>query len=203
MACRKFRGGPLTKQTLKSLSLKKQEEIWSSIACFLKSLHSFNFNHPDLVEYPLGDNNFWNDLWKPIEKKLEKDVREKAYKYFNDYFLNEFNNPIKKTICHADFHPNHIFYDSKLKKISGIIDFGRICINDPAIDFNLIQRFYGQKAVNTCLKYYSHDNTDNFKKRILFQNRRRLFAAFFHAKAVGQTQSFPRYLKRIEKVFLN
>lgn len=203
MGCKVFDGEPFTKEIYDTLSAHEQKEIWKSIGNFLKALHSIEFQHKNLVEYPLGDNNFWNDLWKPIEGKLSKQVREKALNYFEEHFKWESENPINKTICHGDFHPNHILYNYSSKNIVGIIDFGRICINDPAVDFNLIERFFGDGAIDKVLHFYKLDVSESFRKRIIFQNRRRLFAAFFHAKAVGQTLSFPRYLKRIEEVFLN
>ncbi len=201
MGCKVFDGKPFTKEICDTLSKQKQEEIWKSIGKFLQTLHSTQFQHKNLVEYPLGDDNFWDDLWKPIEKQLSQQVREKALNYFEEYFTWEIKNPIKKTICHGDFHPSHILYDKSSKNIVGIIDFGRLCINDPSVDFNLIERFFGKEAIESILQYYQRDVSENFRKRITFQNRRRLFAAFFHAKKVDQISSFPRYLERIEEVF--
>lgn len=201
MVCRVFEGEPFTKEIYDALSAHEQEEICKSIGKFLHTLHSIEFQHKNLVEYPLGDNDFWTDLWKPIKWQLSNQAREKALKYFEEYFVWEAKNPINKTICHGDFHPNHIFYNKSSKSIVWIIDFGRICINDPAVDFNLIERFFGKEAIEKVLQFYKPDVTNNFKERITFQNRRRLFAAFFHAKAVDQTSSFPRYIKRIEEVF--
>jgi aminoglycoside 2''-phosphotransferase len=201
MGCRAFEGEPFTKEICDTLSIEEQKNIWKSIGEFLQSLHSMDFQHKNLSEYPLGDNDFWKDLWKPIEAQLSKKTRAKALAYFEEYFIQEAKNPIKKTICHADFHPNHIFFKQSTKGISGIIDFGRICINDPAVDFNLIERFFANEALEQVLQFYKHDPSENLRERITFQNRRRIFAAFYHAKAVGQTTSFPRYLARIEEAF--
>lgn len=198
---KKLEGVPFTAEICDKISEKQKNDVWKSIGEFLSQLHSSDFKHENLVEYPYGDDDFWNDLWRPIEHQLGKKTREKALKYFTEYFEKESRNPIKKTICHADFHPNHILFDESIQKITGIIDFGRICINDPAVDFNLIERIFGDGAIDAVLKYYKQDVLDNFRERITFQNRRRLFATFFHANAVGDTSSFPRYLKRIEDVF--
>jgi len=160
-----------------------------------------DFKHKNLVEYPFGDGDFWKDLWVPVESQLSKETREKAFEYFTKYFKEESKNPIKKKICHADFHPNHILFNEQSKSIAGIIDFGRICVNDPAVDFNLIERIFGEKAVDAVLKNYKQEVSDNFRERITFQNRRRLFAAFFYARIIGDTSSFPRYLERLEDAF--
>jgi aminoglycoside 2''-phosphotransferase len=200
---RRLEGVPFTNEICESISKKQRNDIWESIGKFLNQLHSTNFKHENLVEYPFEDNDFWNDLWSPIKQQLSKKTREKAFQYFTEYFKEETKNPVKKTICHADFHPNHILFNKQSKDISGIIDFGRICINDPAIDFNLIERFFGEDAIKCILQHYKHDISGSFRSRITFQNRRRLFAAFFYARLVGETSSFPRYLERIENVFTN
>jgi len=198
---RKLNGVPFTREVCEGISEKQRNDVWKSIGEFLSQLHSTDFKHKNLIEYPYGDNDFWNDLWKPIESQLSKKTREKAFKYFTEYFEEESKNPIKKTICHADFHPNHILFNEQSKNIAGIIDFGRICIHDPAVDFNLIERFFGEDAIKSILQHYKQDVLKNFRKRITFQNRRRLFAAFFQANIIGDTLSFPRYFKRIEDVF--
>lgn len=201
MGCKAFSGEPFTKEICEFLPVKQQEDIWKSIGKFLQALHSTKFQHKNLVEYPLGDDNFWDDLWRPIEGQLSRRAREKALSYFEEYFAHEIKSSIEKIICHGDFHPNHILYDKSSKVITGIIDFGRICASDPAVDFNLIERMYGKESLEKVLQSYKRDVPENFRERITFQNRRRLFAAIFHAKAVGQTSSLPRYIQRIEDVF--
>lgn len=198
---KKLDGVPFTNEICEEISEKDRNTVWQSIGEFLSQLHSIDFKHENLVEYPFGDTDFWNDLWRPIESQLSNNTRKKAFEYFTQYFTEESKNPTKKTICHADFHPNHILFNTSSKHIAGIIDFGRICVNDPAIDFNLIERIFGQNALDTILKHYTHTVPENFRQRITFQNRRRLFAAFFYANSIGDTSSFPRYLKRIEDAF--
>ena len=201
MGCKMFSGEPFTKEICDALSAQEQEAIWKSIGEFLQILHSMDYHHKNLVEYPLGDNKFWHDLWAPIEYQISSATRKKALDYFEKYFAEEAKNPTQNTICHGDFHPNHILFDKSSKTIIGIIDFGRLCINDPAVDFNLIERFFGSDAIEKVLQFYKKDVASNFRERITFQNRRRLFAAFFHAKSVNQTSSFSRYLERIEDAF--
>ena len=203
IGCKKFNWVPFTTEVCNSLSEKQRNDIWKSLGKFLNHLHSTDFKHTDLVEYTFGDNDFWNDLWRPVEPQLSKKTREKAFEYFTKCLEEESKNPIIKTICHWDLHPSHILFDELSKRISWIIDFGRICINDPAVDFNLIERFFGKDAIDIILQNYKRNIPSNFRERIAFQNRRRLFAAFFHANIIGDTSPFPRYIKRIEEEFSN
>ena len=198
---RKIIGVPFSINIYDILSSDSKSEIWKSIWDFLTQLHSIEFLDNNLVAFPYWDNDFWKTLWDPIESKLNIKSRKNAFKYFSDYFEQVSKSSIRLTICHADFHPNHLLYDSSSKSISGIIDFGRLSINDPAIDFNLIERFYGNNAVTEILKHYKFDTSKNFRERITFQNRRRLFAAIHIAKIVGEDSQLPRYIKRIDDIF--
>lgn len=198
---KKIEGERFTYEIYKQLSSKNKNEICKSIGEFLTQLHSIKFENKNLTEFPLWDTDFWNDLWKPIESQLSSKTRENALNYFMDYFTNEAKYPIEKTICHWDIHPNHIFFNTSSENISWIIDFGRLCINDPAVDFNLFERFFGEDMVNTIIKYYNREIPVNFKKRIAFQNKRRLFSAIYYANSINQQESIPRYIKRIEDTF--
>lgn len=197
---KKLMGEPLDDKIYLNLSEEKRVNILSIVGHFLTELHSIEFKHNNLVEYPYGDNDFWKNLWEPIKKKLSNETFDKSFKYFKDYFKRMENINIKRTICHADFHPNHILYNKEDNKVTGIIDFGRLSINDPAVDFNLIQRFYGDEAIEIILNNYYLNKDKHFKQRIKFQNIRRQFAAIFHAKIVGNESEITRYLERIENI---
>ena len=93
---KKLDGIPFTNEVCEEISNKRRTDVWKSIGAFLSQLHSINFTHENLREYPLGDNDFWNDLWKPIESQLSKKTREKAFAYFTEYFEEEAKNPISQ-----------------------------------------------------------------------------------------------------------
>lgn len=198
---KKLHGVPLTQEIFEQLWNKK-ESICKSIGNFLKVLHSTEFSHKNLVEYPLWDDDFWNKIWKNAEPYINKQTKQRAFGYFTDYFGNESNYLIEKNICHWDFHPNHIIYNEEQGIISWIIDFGRLGIYDPAIDFNLIERFYGEDILDLILVNYNNV-PENFKKRITFQKIRRMFWMISYATKIWQEESIPRYIKRVEDLFSN
>ncbi len=198
---KKIHGIPLSPEIYNTLSSSDKNEIWKSIWNFLTQLHSIKFLDKNLVYFPYWDDDFWQKLWEPVKLQLSDTARKNAFKYFTNYFEQVSKSSIELTICHADFHPNHLLYNSSTQNISGVIDFGRLSINDPAVDFNLIERFYGNDAVIEILKYYKLDTSKNFRERITFQNRRRLFSAIHIAKIVGAESELSRYIKRIENVF--
>lgn len=70
---------------------------------------------------------------------------------------------IKLTVTHQDLIDEHILFDKKSRKISGIIDFGDVLISDPAIDFSRLWS-YGEEFIDMILKYYSRRDK-NIKER--------------------------------------
>ena len=198
---RKIQGVPLVKDIVDTLNGKQIMAIWESLGLFITQLHESAFTHQDLSAFPYGGKDFWEDLWEPVKNDLSTRTRELAHEYFVSYFLEAGNEKIETTICHGDLHPNHILYDADTHSISGIIDFGNICLNDPAIDFNLFERLYGDEALISILQFYNRSIEPNFRKRITFQNRKRLFDAIFRARTLDYPSEIPRYLQRIEGAF--
>jgi len=63
------------------------------------------------------------------------------------------------TICHIDTHRGHLYLADG--QLSGIIDFGDVCILPPAWDFAVAARHYGWRAADDMLESY----TDNHNRR--------------------------------------
>ncbi len=71
-----------------------------------------------LVERSLGATRArrFLDLWKAYR-------RDPSYRQF------------MPAIVHADLNPDHVLLDPATGEVTGIIDFGDVCVGDPAIDF--------------------------------------------------------------------
>lgn len=115
---KKFIGEPLDPKILAQLPTEKRKEICRQLGEFLTQLHSMQWSHEDLLQYPLGDSDFWNDVWKSVEPHLSQELKRKAFDYFTEYFQKEPGYTIEKTICNADFHYNHIIFNSVTNTIS-------------------------------------------------------------------------------------
>ncbi|MBS3168484.1 phosphotransferase, partial [Candidatus Woesearchaeota archaeon] len=90
-------------------------------------------------------------------KRYFKDIllksREKVFIKLNENEINAINDIFEKylgdpknfeytpSLVHADLSKDHIFYDYKIKKIIGVIDFGDIQINDPLWDLIYLGSF--------------------------------------------------------------
>jgi len=84
-------------------------------------------------------------------------------------FLNEKQNfNFEKILVHGDFGPSNILFNEKTNLVSGIIDFGSIRYDDPAIDIaSMIGPFgYGESFIRMLEK--SYPNIDALIKRAKF-----------------------------------
>jgi hypothetical protein len=63
------------------------------------------------------------------------------------------------SFAHNDFWHKHIYHDPQRGSITGIIDWGDICITDPAWDFYGVWA-YGERFVDSILSHYEHDDPD-------------------------------------------
>jgi len=158
-------GEPLTTKIFLSLTDKQQNLITAQIAKFLSELHTFpkaiaKRNGIDLAWSENDARNYYEKQVKAVYKKLNKNDRTILQKLFLAT-AKTVGLRHKKALVHQDFTNDHIIFDKKLKKISGVIDFGDIQISDPAIDFAGLWE-YGEKFVGKVIKKYQvYDPTLN------------------------------------------
>jgi aminoglycoside phosphotransferase (APT) family kinase protein len=59
------------------------------------------------------------------------------------------------SLVHNDLWAEHILVDSRLGRVSGIIDWGDTVIGDPAIDFACLYAWYGESWLENVLGHYT------------------------------------------------
>jgi aminoglycoside 2''-phosphotransferase len=175
IGCTKIKGKALTPEIFNSLSEKVQDNIIYDLASFLKELHNIKINEKL--------NNYIDDV--PLKyKNDQKKIKNLIYEYLNThqqecienmynkiYDDNDFFN-YKPCVIHNDLSSDHIFYDDKSNKISGIIDFGDARIGDADNDFMCLLEDgeeYGQKFGLKVLEYYNHKNIKVVLKKFNFR----------------------------------
>jgi aminoglycoside 2''-phosphotransferase len=69
--------------------------------------------------------------------------------------LNDENNfEYALKMVYTDLAPYHIMYDSRARRINGIIDFGCAGLGDPALDVGVLINVYGETFLNRFYKIY-------------------------------------------------
>lgn len=168
---------------------------------FLTCLHNFKFSHQYLSEAPYGGGDFWNDLWLIVKDDLSLQTRQKAENYFSDAIAQIKTIPLEKTLIHADLGTNNILIDFKQNSLNGIIDFGDICLGDPAADFAGFYRNFGRRFTEDLISYYQRPIEKNFWTRIEYESKRKMFFVVYFAKNYGFKRDVPYILQYIEELF--
>ena len=74
-------------------------------------------------------------------------------------------------LLHGDFSPDHVLFDRRAEKITGIIDFGDVRIGDPTYDFQWREDF-GETFWHELLTRYRLEIDEGFFRRLEFYERR-------------------------------
>jgi len=201
IAYQKIQGEKLSHKRLESFSQKEQEQLCQSLGDFLSALHSFDFKHEHLAEYPYGGKSFWNDLWPVVEPLLNQETKDKAYAFFSEVTEILKKNSIRKCITHSDLGTNNLLLHYPKNQLAGVIDFGDIAIADPAIDFSSFYRHFGKHFVEMILEHYSPAVDEDFWLRIDYHSKRKLFFVTYFALNYGYEDSVSDLIKLIEKMF--
>ncbi|MGL5941611.1 MAG: aminoglycoside phosphotransferase family protein [Waterburya sp.] len=183
------------------LSQTQKRKLIELLGKFLTCLHNFSFTHPYLSEAPYGGSDFWNDLWLLVKDQLSEATRDKAESYFINTFKQISAIPVSKTLIHSDLGTNNILFNFEQGDLGGIIDFGDLCLGDPAADFAGFYRNFGRQFVEELLYYYERPIEDNFWARIEYESKRKIFFVVYFALNYGFESHVPSVLEYIEKLF--
>lgn len=163
-------GMSVSKERHKRLNAKEKGFMAKQLSDFLNDLHSTSLEiakkygaeeENDLEEY----KNFKTEVAKYLLPKLKKQEIEDVKNFLK---IMKAIYPIKnKVLTHGDLARNNFLM--KNGKISGIIDFSDMTINDPAIDFNDLWD-YGEKFVKGVYdKYKKKDECLLYRSKIYYK----------------------------------
>ncbi|WP_349409782.1 aminoglycoside phosphotransferase family protein [Pseudalkalibacillus sp. SCS-8] len=152
-------GIPLYRETVQSLSPSVEETLIHDLATFLYELHSIPVvGAPGKVIANNDAHHFWTNMFERITGTLFSYIRvekqEEIVNHFTVYLNNQSNFSFKPTIIHGDFANSNILFDEQEQQLSGVIDFGKSYIGDPAIDFAGLYKRYGVDLVKRIASFY-------------------------------------------------
>lgn len=102
----------------------------------------FNVAEFDLELPVLDGREVWAQLFEDFKSELFQFMRPDAQQSVSATFDQFLNDPRQfeytPAFRHGDFGPGNILYDPEKQKISGIIDFDSIGVDDPALDVGAI-----------------------------------------------------------------
>ena len=201
IAYRKIAGERFAPEKFALLPDFRKTEIIRLLGEFLTCLHNFQFDHRYLFTEPYGGGDFWNDLWLTVKDNFSVQTRKKAEKYFTSAIEQIKAVPFEKTLIHADLGTNNILVDLDSNRLNGIIDFGDLCLGDPAADFAGFYRNFGRQFTDELISHYQRPMEANFWLRIDYESKRKLFFVVYFAQNYGYKKDVPQILQYIEKLF--
>jgi aminoglycoside 2''-phosphotransferase len=140
----------LMNEVLEALPPNDQTQIMLQLAGWLKVLHTIPLEEMP-ADLPAADvAGAWDDLFAQFEMHLfpfmRADARD-AVQVLRAELLDDLRrNPPAPALCHGDFGGGNILYDPKTRRVSGIIDFGGVSFNDPAVDVASLS-YYGEATL--------------------------------------------------------
>ena len=91
---------------------------------------------------------------------------------YESYLSDDRNFAYAPVLLHGDLGANHIIYNPDSRSISGVIDFGGVCIGDPDYDYTyLYADYWGPDFARQVPKYYDDRDMDLLVRKLEFFNR--------------------------------
>lgn len=128
------------KEVIKSLSPEEQETAQNDLKQFFQEVHEIPL---DLMEYAgVRENSIRrraerarDEALPVIADFLTSEEVARFRKMIEDFLSEERNFSYKKAFLHGDVNPSNVRFDEKKRRVSGVIDWGNMTIDDPLFDF--------------------------------------------------------------------
>ncbi len=158
-----------------------QANWWrAALGDFLTALHAFpveRARHLGVKEKNFTGSHISQDNWRDSLEAFYSQVREKVSPllsaerqdlvaaYFEDFLDVDRHFNFEPVLLHGDLLDDHVLVEPFTQKVTGVLDFGDVCLGDPAYD-----------VAASVLPYYKGKVDETFKQRQSFYRR---LAPFF------------------------
>jgi aminoglycoside 2''-phosphotransferase len=146
--------------------------IAKQLAGFLTALHTFSYEPITKVNTSQFQDEWrrnWSGYYRAVESTVFPHIgrREKIWimNLFYDYLYPIEHFKFQPCLIHGDFKNDHILFDPKEQKLTGIIDFGQMRMGDPSYDYHDLCITYGGKFAALVLNHYKGPNDKTFLRR--------------------------------------
>lgn len=132
-----IRGTPLERELF--WQLENKHALAAQIGGFLHELHGLPADCLAGVGIKQRDGfAYWSRMLMQIENSvfphIHPESREQIVESFRRFLDYDENFQYESVLTHGDFGTSNIIYDANAERVSGVIDFGQVALDDPAID---------------------------------------------------------------------
>ncbi|HEY7358066.1 MAG TPA: phosphotransferase [Ktedonobacterales bacterium] len=182
------------------LAAAQPERVARQLAEFLSCLHTFPVERAVQLKVPGGSADDWRREYQALYQRvgdgvlplLEAPVQAKAAALWERFLTDEAHFAFRPALIHRDLSSDHILYDAASGVLAGIIDWGDVCIGDPAMDFVGLLSEYGREFAEATLAVYRGERDATFWQRMNFY----LKVVPFHEVLFGARQSDEAHIRR-------
>lgn len=196
-------GEPLTKELFQQLCPTEKAHIAQQLADFLTEIHRFPTERAIELGVPhIPDRELWANFYAEIQRYvfplLAAHECQWAQQLFETFLSDERNFRFTPTLLHGDFSPDHILFDKKAKRITGVIDFGDMRIGDPAYEFQW-REDYGEAFWHKLLARYRLEIDEGFFRRLEFYERRQPLGEILYGVMCGSLEHIAEGLQALQQ----
>lgn len=158
-----------------------RSDLWgiaAQLGMFLSALHSYppervtrlGFQRTDVIAAHENRIRETEKLVFPLMNKVEQKWLTERLDLFRVIVSQ---CPLRVRPTHTDLLPEHMIIDPQAHRLNGVIDYGDLELNDPAVDFIFLSH-YGQDFLNAVYENYLPQRDE------LFETRRQLYDDFLY-----------------------
>lgn len=144
-------GTLLTSESFALLSAGAQQTALTQIAAFMDTLQRFPVADAEAAGVPRQDpRTMCADRLDALRRRranVPADVISHAERRVRSFLETPAYHRYEPRLTHGEIAPNHLLFDERVQRLSGIIDFGDMAITDPDTDYRFLLRDLGDGCV--------------------------------------------------------
>jgi aminoglycoside 2''-phosphotransferase len=169
-------GAPLEGEVLARLPVAAQAALIAQMATFARQLHRVPLAVVRACGIPTREPlAHLTGLMEAARVEVALQLSEAVWHYYESLFAHYCQTPALHTytpaLLHGDLSPNHFFATPAHAQLTGVIDFGDVCIGDPAWDFIYLYEDYPPSVLPAFLAHYDPENAALLEQKVrLYQH---------------------------------
>jgi aminoglycoside 2''-phosphotransferase len=151
-------GAPLSVEHFEGLEHDAQEAALAALADFLQALHAFPL--PAAREAGIREER-GKGAYNGQQRHLHGDLGcllsgaeiarlDGVFERYERDFAPDCVTPV---LLHSDLKPAHVLYDTAAHELTGVLDWGDVCLGDPYVDLAVISMFFGERFLMRLLAH--------------------------------------------------
>jgi len=200
IAYRRIQGERLSLVDLDALAADSRIKMARQLGEFLTVLHSFPVNRAEKI----GLSDSWGG-WREqaheifrceVAPLLTAETRRGALA-----LLDLYSGLHTRVVIHGDFTPYNILVVAEEERVSGVIDFGHVTIEDDARDFTDIARALGPASLMEVISHYDTDDAEALHSRVLTRQKEGVLGDAVFSFQTGQVERLQRRVAEMDLIF--